>query len=260
VLEAEINRLLLKQALKSRSITISEEDIRAEVARAAESMGFVDPQGQPDMSGWLEKVKAQSGGSVDLYVRDAIWPTVAMKKLVGSTVEISDDDLQKSFAANYGERVEVLAIVVGNQRTAHEVFDLARRNDSEKFFGELAHQYSIEPVSKANFGQVPPVRRFGGQPTLEQEAFRLRPGEISGVIAAGDKFVILRCVGRTKPVVEDINVVRSELEHDIREKKLQVAMNREFDRLREASRIENFLEDKAKLASANATSTAPATR
>ncbi|MEM8678409.1 MAG: peptidylprolyl isomerase [Planctomycetota bacterium] len=249
VLEAEVNRVLLKQALKKRSINISEQDIQAEVARAAESMGYVTEDGSPNVNGWLERVRERSKGTVDLYVRDAIWPTVAMKKLVGSTIEITDEDLQKSFAANYGERVEVLAIVVGNQRTAHEVFDLARRNNNEKFFGELAHQYSIEPVSKANYGQVPPVRRFGGQPTLEEEAFRLQPGEISGLIAAGDKYIILRCLGRTNPVVKDMDVVRAELESDIREKKVQVAMNREFDRLKEGARIENYLEDKVRLAS-----------
>ena len=156
-------------------------------------------------------------------------------------MKITDEDLQKGFAANYGERVEVLAIVLSNQRTAHEVFDLARKNPSETFFGELAHQYSVESVSRANFGQVPPIRRFGGQPVLEEEAFALKPGETSGVLAMGEQFIILRCLGRTNPEVDDLETVREELAADIREKKVRLAMAKEFDRLKDVAQIDNFL-------------------
>ena len=178
---------------------------------------------------------------MDLYVRDAVWPTVALKKLVDSQVTITEEDMKKAFAANFGERVEVLAVVLSDQRTAHEVFDLARKNPTDKFFGELANQYSIEPVSKANYGQVPPIRRYGGQEALEREAFELKPGQMSGVIAAGDKFIILRCLGRTKPIVDEKQIVDTELRRDIREKKLRVAMVRQFDKLKQSAQIENYL-------------------
>ncbi len=241
VLDGEINRKLLVQAMKRRSIQVTQADLQDEIRRAAESYGFSDASGKPDVDGWLQKVTEEGDVTVDTYVRDAVWPSVALKKLVNGAIKITDEDLEKGFAANYGERVEILAIVLSSQRTAHEVFDLARKNPSEKFFGELANQYSVEPVSRANFGQVPPIRRFGGQPLMEEEAFRLKPGETSGVLAIGDKFIILRCLGRTKPVVEDMATVREELEADIREKKVRLAMSREFDRMKERAQIDNFL-------------------
>jgi hypothetical protein len=241
VLESEINRRLLAQALKRRSLDVKKADLNAEIARAAESFGFFTADGKPDVSGWLKNVTAESGASVDLYVRDAVWPSVALKKLVDSQVTITEEDMQKAFAANFGQRVEVLAVVLSDQRTAHEVFDLARKNPTDKFFGELANQYSVEPVSKANYGQVPPVRRHGGQEALEREAFQLKPGQISGVIAVGDKFILLRCLGRTKPVVDEKQIVEAELRRDIREKKLRVAMAKTFDKLKQSARIENYL-------------------
>ncbi len=88
---------------------------------------------------------------------------------------------------------------------------------------------------------MPPIRRHGGQPLLEEEAFKLQPAEISGVLAIGDKFVIIKCLGRTKPVVTDINAVRDELDKDIREKKIRLAMNREFDHLQQTAQIDNYL-------------------
>ena len=190
---------------------------------------------------YKRQVTKKAEVSVDIYVRDAVWPSAALKKLAGSSVKISEEDIKKGFAANYGERVEVLAIVLSSHRTANEVFDLARKNPSEKFFGELAHQYSSEPYSQSNYGQVPPIRRFGGQPMVEEEAFKLKPGEISGVLAVADKFIILRCLGRTKPVVRSLDTVKDELVKDIREKKTRIAMSREFDRLKAGSQIDNFL-------------------
>jgi parvulin-like peptidyl-prolyl isomerase len=244
MLESEVNYTLLAQALKKRNLQVSKTQINEEIARAAESYGYLRADGSADVQRWLKEVTEQEGVQVEHYVRDAVWPSVALKQLVGEQIEISPEDLRKGFEANYGERVEVLAIVLGNQRTAQEVWDMARRNPSREFFGQLAEQYSIEPVSRANFGEIPPIRRFGGQPLIEEEAFRLKPtppDDLSGIVAMGDKFVILKCLGHTRPYVESLEEVRPELEKAIREKKLRLAMSAEFDRLQQAAQIDNFL-------------------
>ena len=242
VLEGEINRKLLQQELTRKQQTVTEQDIDAEVSRAAETFGFVKKEdGSPDVEGWLKKVTQEDGATVDLYVRDAVWPSVALKKLVGKSVQVTNEDMQKGFDANYGERVEVLAIVLGDQRQAQKVWEMARNNPTDAFFGELAGQYSIEPASKANAGKVPPIRRYGGAPVIEEAAFKLKTGELSGLIAVEDQFIILRCQGRTRPVQVDINAVKAELYKDIEEKKLRTVMRSEFDRLRETAQIHNYL-------------------
>jgi len=156
-------------------------------------------------------------------------------------VEVSEEDLRKGFESNYGERVEVQAIVFSDLRQAQKVWDLARNNNTEPFFSELAQQYSIEPSSRSNNGKVPPIRRYGGSPLIEEEAFKLKPGELSGIVAVDGQFIILRCLGRTRPVQTDPNAVRAELLKDIQEKKLRVVMTKEFDRLRETAQVDNFL-------------------
>jgi hypothetical protein len=244
-LDTEINLKLLSQALQHKKLQVLESHIDQEIARAAEAYGFLKRDGSPDIDRWLTEVTAQEGMQIDQYVRDAVWPTVALKQIVGDQIEITEEDIQKGFEANYGERVEVLAVVLGNQRTAQEVWDMARKNRSRKFFGELAERFSIEPVSRANYGEVPPIRRHGGQPQIENEAFRLDPekdeGELSGIVAMGDKFIIMKCLGRTKPLVDNLADVREELVKDIREKKLRLAMVEQFDRLKESAQIDNFL-------------------
>ncbi|MFO0871427.1 MAG: peptidylprolyl isomerase [Pirellulales bacterium] len=242
VLDGEINRRILLQELKKRNRTVDDNDIQEEVARAADAYGYLKPDGTPDVDAWLKAITEKDGATLELYVRDAVWPSAALKKLAGSAAQVTEDDLKKGFESNYGERVEALAIVLGNQRQAQQVWEMARDNPTDNFFGELAHQYSIEPASRANFGKVPPIRRHGGQPTLEEAAFRLKPGELSSIVALGDKYVILRCTGRTKPVVQEFTPeVRQELARDLLEKKQRMAMAAEFDRLREVSQVDNFL-------------------
>jgi parvulin-like peptidyl-prolyl isomerase len=243
VLDGEINRKILQMELKRLHRTVDDSDIQEEVARAAESYGYLkEDKRTPDVEGWLKAVTENDNTTIDVYVRDAVWPSAALKKLIGTNVQITEEDVKKGFEANYGERVEIMAIVISNQRQAQQVWEMARDNASESFFGELAQQYSIEPASRANSGRVPPLRRHSGQPVLEDAAFKLKAGELSPILSVGDKFVILKCLGRTKPVVSELtDEVRQELTGDLIEKKLRASMNKEFDRLKEEAQVDNFL-------------------
>ncbi|SMP41348.1 Parvulin-like peptidyl-prolyl isomerase [Neorhodopirellula lusitana] len=240
VLEGEINRKLLAQALKSSGKTVTQADIDQEITRAAISYGYIRSDGKADTDAWMQTIVSQGKSTEKIYVQDAVWPSVALKKLVEDSVQLSQDDMQKGFASAFGPRAEVLAIVLSDQRTAQKVWEMARDNASEDFFGQLAEQYSIEPTSSSNFGKVPPIRQFGGQPAIEKEAFAMKPGELSGIIATGDKYIVLRCQGFTEPIVSDFEAVREELERDLIEKKTNLAMGVKFDELKQRAEIDNF--------------------
>ena len=247
VLDGEINRKLLLQALARVKKQVLAKDIDAEIERAADSYGYLTKDGKPNVAAWLKDVTEKDGATVDLYVRDAVWPTVALKKLVEGQVRVSAEDLKLGFESNYGSRVEVLAIVLGDQRQASRVWEMARNNPTTEYFGQLAEQYSIEPVSRSNQGKVPPIRRHGGRPHIEKEAFGLKKGELSGMVAIGDKFIIMRCLGTTQPVVTNFEAVKEELKKDIVEKKTRIVMARQFDRLKEKAEVVNFLRPAAGL-------------
>ncbi len=241
VLEGEINRQLLEQHLTSANKTVEQQDLHDEISRAAVSRGYETVDGKADVNAWLNDVTKQDGVTVSIYVKDAVWPSVALKKLVHDSITITDADRQKAFEANYGARVQILAIVLNNQRRANMVWELANNNSTDYFFGELATQYSIEPVSRANQGKVPPIRRHGGQPVLEEEAYSLSAGELSGIVAVGGKYIIMRCLGRTVPVVDELEDVRNELDSYLLERKLHAAMTTKFDAIRDAANIINYM-------------------
>jgi parvulin-like peptidyl-prolyl isomerase len=242
-LEGVISRRILEQAVAAKKVAITKQDMDAEIARAAVAMGVVDTSGNADMQAWLQTVQQEYGQSYELYQYDVVWPTVALKKLVGASVQVTEDDLLKGYEANYGPRVRCRAIVLDNQRRAQEVWDKARKNPTSEFFGDLAAEYSIEAGSRQLRGEVPPVQKHGGQPVLEREAFSLAVGELSGVIQVGDKFVILLCEGYTQPAGQGVpfEEVRDLIYADVMEKKLRIEMDKEFARLQGAAKIENRL-------------------
>lgn len=241
VLEGEINRMLLSQALRAAKTQVTQADINAEISSAAIRYGFVRGDGSPDLDAWTESVTASGETTKEVYIADAVWPSVALKKLVQDEVQLTDQDMQEGYQAAYGPRVEVLAIVLSDQRSAQKVWEMARDNPTDEFFGKLAEQYSVEPVSASNQGKVPPVRKFGGQPAIEKEAFGLKPGELSGIVATGGKYLILRCQGFTEPVVTDPEAVREELTRDLSETRLNRAMSDRFEQIRESAEIDNYL-------------------
>lgn len=241
VLLVEISHLLLQQALAKQNVIVTQQDLDDEISHAAKLSGVVDAKGNPDFDKWFKMATEEQGLKKEQYLRDSVWPSAALKKLTGGSVQVTDKDLAKSYDANYGERVRCRAIVLGEMRRAQEVWAKARENSSMEYFADLAEQYSIEPQSKALRGEVPPIRRNGGQPQLEDVAFELAPEELSGIVQIGDKFVILKCEGRTEPVKVRADEVRDVLYQDIFEKKLRIAMSNKFTELHDKARIDNYL-------------------
>jgi parvulin-like peptidyl-prolyl isomerase len=241
VLEVEISHLLLQQSLAKAKLTVTQQDLDEEIAHAATLAGVIGKDNKPDVEKWIKTATEEQNITKEEYIRDSVWPSAALKKLSGSSIQVTNDDLQKGFEANYAERVRCRAIVLSSMRKAQEVWAKARQNTTMDYFGDLAEENSIEPSSKSLKGEVPPIRRFGGQPQLEEVAFALKPNELSGIIQLGDKFVIVKCEGRTTPVQVNPQDVHDILYQDIFEKKLRMAMGTKFDEIKENARIDNFL-------------------
>ena len=240
VLEILVTRALLDRALGEARLSVTQADIDAEIARGAEAMGFRRPDGSPDTQAWLERVTRDDKVPLQHYLEDIVRPTVALKKLVGRA-PVSQEDLDKAYAATFGPRARCRVVIVDSQRRAQEVWQLARENPSAERFGDLAEKYSVDPTTRALRGEVPPIQRHGGQPAIEREVFALRPGEMSGVVQIADRFMVFFCEGYTEPRKVAFEEVRDELYDDIEEKKQRVEMARYFSHLREGAAIDNFL-------------------
>lgn len=242
-LEGAINRRMLEQAARRHKIEVTDQDLDEEIARAAATMGRFKSDGTPDIETWLKEVIEEQKTTVELYRRDSVWPSVVLRRLVQDKVDVTAEDIQRGYEANYGPRMRIRAIVFhGNQlRKAQEVWDMARSKPTLENFCDLAAEYSVEATSRVLRGEVPPVQRWGGQPVLEREAFALKTGEISGVFQMGEKWVIVYCEGETKPVDARLDEVRQMLHAEVFEKKLRAMMAQEFVSMQDNSSVDNFL-------------------
>lgn len=240
VLDATVSKLLLEVELAKLRKAVTQPEVQAEVERAAISAG-ITKDGAPDVEKWIKMVTKQEEITEQAYVTNVVWPTVALKKLVTDDVKVTNEDLEKSFEANYGPRVRVRAIVMNSLRRAQEVWDMARRKPTPEHFGELASQYSIDPGGKSLGGVVPPIHKNSGQPTIEKVAFQMKPGELSSVIQVSDKYIIMLCEGKTKPESIEMKDVRDELFQDIREKKFRMEMAKRFEKIHNSAKVTHYL-------------------
>lgn len=234
VLESLINRLLIAQQCQKLGLTVTESEVLNEVKEISGKFNL-------DPSNWYQMLATERGLSREQYHRDIIWPMLALRKLAGEDVQVQEGDMKTTFQRDYGARVRARMILInGNMRQASEVWEKCEADPDN--FDKLAREHSADSNTRSLGGMVPPIRMNGGNEAVEKEAFRLSPGEVSGVIHVDEgQYVILKCEGRTEPIVTDINEVWDDLYATLKEEKIQESVAITFDAIREAASVENYL-------------------
>ena len=261
-----ISITLVRQECKKVGLNVTDQDVATDVWIHAAETTFPLQDGSPNIKEYLRSELAKYNTTEENYKRTIVWPSVALRKLSEGMVKVTDEDIQKSFEANYGESVQCLGIVLGDERRAREVWQKARTMPAkenrtlEDVFGELAASYSIEPDGKQMRGRIAPIVKNGGYPELEEEAFALKPGEMSQIIQVDPStFVILYCQERIPAREVTLDDVRDQIVYQIR-KMREVTAAGEFyaNAVKRATIVEfnfentkrlNLEETKAKIAS-----------
>jgi len=232
VLESMINRAVIQLACEEAGLLITEAEVDQEIIRISKQFNIPTET-------WLQMLQTERNVSPEQYKRDVIWPMLALKKLAGESAKVTEEDMHKAFVRQYGARAKVRMIMLDNHRRANEVWNKANLHPGD--FKQLARENSVDPNSRAMEGLVPPIARYAGNPELEEAAFRLKEGQVSGIINVGfNRFVILKSEGFTEQKVQDVNEVRDILEKDLKEEKVQESVAKLFDQLKKNSRIDNY--------------------
>ena len=243
VLSDMINRRIVEQAARRQNIFISEQDIDNEIREMAFKHLPHLPDGSANTALWIERALEQTGLSLDMYRKNVVVPMLSLKRLTRPLVQVTDEDIQRAYEANFGKQVQCLIIVFDtrDQRRATEIWQRANGNRTETAFADLAERYSFDPVSRHGRGVIPPIARHTGHPELESHAFALRPGEISPIFQVEDKLVILYCVSHINPQQIPLEDVKDELIENIFERKQQHIISLFFERLFEQATFINHL-------------------
>ncbi len=191
ILKGEINRVLLSSALTSATNRSLQADIDAEVARAADSMGYLKPDGTPDTDAWLKSILEEEGATIDLYIQDAVWPSVAPEKTGRRLFKSHKKICRRASKRTLVHRAEVLAIVLSNQRTAEDVCSKLARTSANNRSANWQRSTPSKPYREATLAKSQRCVVTVANPRSKKLPSILAPGEISGVIALNDQYVVL---------------------------------------------------------------------
>jgi foldase protein PrsA len=234
VLDDLINRMIIQQECDAKGITVTEEEVTQEIGRISKRFNL-------EPAAWYQMLQAERNITPQQYRQSVIWPMLALKKLAGEQVDISEDDINKSFVRNYGPRVKARLILLDNSRRARECWEKCSQDPDN--FEKYAQEYSVDPNSKALGGSVPPIPRYSGADNLENAAFKLREiGEISGLIEVGTgRYAILKYEGRTEQLINDKAEVQDSLYEELLEQKTQQSVAKVFENIKKNAQVDNYL-------------------
>jgi hypothetical protein len=259
ILDLLINRMLIEQALRSKKLEVTAAEIDQEIENTAHRFGI-------NREGWLRTLDKERGISPMQYARDIIYPALALRKLCAGQVEVTPQDIQDSFEAQYGDKLRCRMIMVDKQFTATEIWEELRKNPDG--FEKLAQERSMDSGSRALGGLLAePITRHAYPKNVSDNAFRQlvdgdpkdmnpnhRPknGDFTGPIQIGETaWIILRresVISANKDASLKNEQIRKQTYELIYEVKLKETMNVVFQDLLKAAGIENKLTGTIKMA------------
>jgi parvulin-like peptidyl-prolyl isomerase len=237
VLDSLINKWLITDQCQKKGITVSNDEVAAEIDRMAERFGMSRDK-------WLDLLKEERSITPAQYAQDIVWPSVALRKLASKQLEITEGEIQQAYETQFGRAVQMRLIVCGSLEKARKVHAEATQKPDD--FPNLAKQYSEDVNSASAKGLVPPLRLHLGDPKLEQVVFAMQEGEISDVIAVGDQFLIVRCERQLPAQNVPMDQVRKPLVEACRDRKLRLVAGDVFKEIQGESHVENIFHDPAR--------------
>lgn len=206
VLDDLVDRALLLQQARARSIAVSQDQVeRAFLRVRGEYPGthFDDLLARERLSQAELKARLKEQLTVERLFHDEVFPRVL----------VPPADVEKWYAEHpaefqAAERVKVLQVVVSSRDEAVALRDKLRRDPSK--FAEVARASSIGPEGK-NGGDLGWIARGGGFPEVFDVCFSLPLNSISDVVPSPYGFHLFRVVERKGASKRTLDQARGEV-------------------------------------------------
>ncbi len=132
------------------------------------------------------------------------------EKTLEKTITITEEDLQKAYEQEYGEKIEASQVVY---KTRREAEDSLKKLKSGADFAAVAKSDSIDRASAARGGKMQP---FSPKDGIGSQVAHLKVGDISDILKTEHGFHILKITGRTAASNKTLKSVRGDLEKIVR--------------------------------------------
>jgi foldase protein PrsA len=232
-----INRKIIEQACQKAGVSVTDAEVEADLKDVMRTANAATP------AQFEESILKRRNTTLIEYKEDVVRPGIAMRKLAGKQVEVTDEEIRRAYESNYGEKVKCRIIMIpeSDARLAPKIFAQVR-DDREAFLRQALQQ--ADPNLAACGGEIK-IGRFTGLDSVEEAAFALKDGQVSQVLQVeGGRVILLREGLEPRDESTTLEQVRDELRHSLLEKKLRAEVPRVFHQLREEAVIRDFLNNK----------------
>ncbi len=232
-----VNRLIIEEACRKQGITVTPQEIEAGLN---EDLADLSVQKQD----FINVILKNYGKSLFEWEQDVIRPRLLLGKLCRDQIEVSDDDLHKMFEHLYGKKIRCRMILypAGSERSAQKEYGDIRASDEA--FDRAARNQANATLASAG-GEIAPIAHhsFGESNLLEQEAFKLNPGELSRLITTKEGIVVLKCIEHIPAdTSKKFEEERENLSKEVVNRKIQMKIPAIFQSLYETANPKLLLE------------------
>ncbi|MHB1424599.1 MAG: peptidylprolyl isomerase [Gemmataceae bacterium] len=236
-----INRCIIEKECQGRGIRVTPEEIEVGVAEDLKRLGSIDLKVfEKDFLGPYNK-------NIYEWREDVVRPRLLMAKLCRDGVQVSDPDLQQAFQAEFGEKLEGRMILWPSDQTRYAMTQYTRIRDNPAAFEEMAQQQASSTLA-AKGGKIGPFGRGSlGNKEVEDEAFKLHPGEMTTLLETPEGNVVFKLDKRHPPSKDaKLDAVRDKLTREVFDRKVQMRMQTAFKDLRDKARPKVMIKDALK--------------
>jgi len=217
-LDVLIRRTLICQTAEKEGVRVTDSEVeqKLKILVNSEIDGLIRAYRIKDKSE-LEKELTKIGSSIQQLeeklsrrMKKQAEVELLAEKAMEKTITLTEEELQKAYEQEYGEKIEASQIVFKTRREAEEAL---KKLQSGADFSTLAKNESIDRVSAARGGKM---QSFSPKYGIGKEVAHLKVGEVSGVIKTDYGHHIIKITERKPASKKGFKAVRSELEKIVR--------------------------------------------
>jgi peptidyl-prolyl cis-trans isomerase SurA len=222
-------RLIIQQATELK-LSVSSEDVDRSIEQIKkENGGLTDAQ----LASELSKA-GQSMASYRQEIKKQILRFRVLNIAVGSKVAVSDADVQSYYDGHMksGDHVQVRASHIfvsipedadsvtlkAKEKFAGELLERAKKGED---FAKLAKEFSQDPATRDEGGDLGYFGRDMLPKPIEELVFSMKIGDVRGPVRADRGFHIIKLVDRRAKEVKPLAEVKEELRNQLRQKEME---------------------------------------
>ncbi|MCM3125316.1 peptidylprolyl isomerase [Mesobacillus sp. AQ2] len=209
---------MLYQKVLSKNYKVTDKEVEQKVAELKEELGDN-----------FELVLQQNQLKDEEELKAVLKDQLLMEKAALKDVKVSEAEVKKRYE-EYKPEIKASHILVKDEATAKEV---KKKLDEGAKFEDLAKEYSQDPGSAANGGDLGFFGPGKMVPEFEEAAYALDVNEISGPVKSQHGFHIIKVTEKKEK--ESYDKMKDKLEYDLKlaqldSNKIQEVLKRELDK------------------------------